>query len=137
MLSVVRRPSAGLTGLFDDGLDFDAVMEAAMEADPGAWQLPVPAAAVPAKKAMPVVSLPVQATAATAPACVVSASAMRCVDATHSSPCPWCVARTRAGVRRGKVSTPVSQEAVSHPSRRASWPLSAALAPQVHERAQR
>ena len=85
-----RVPSGNLLhSLFDD--EFDAVMAAAMEADPTAWKLEAAAPPVTSAKA-PAQAAPVQATAANVRACVVAPSAApRCVDATHASPCPWCV----------------------------------------------
>ena len=90
MAAVQRVPSGALLnlGMFDD--EFDAVMAAAMEADPTVWKLDAPAPVTVAKA--PAQAAPVQATAANAPACVVAPSAAaRCVDQTHCSPCPWCV----------------------------------------------
>jgi hypothetical protein len=78
-----RVPSGALLnlGMFDD--EFDAVMAAAMEADPTVWKLDAKA---------PAQAVPVQATAANTPACVVALSAAaRCVDQTHRAPCCWCV----------------------------------------------
>ena len=98
MAAVQRVPSGALLnlGMFDD--EFDAVMAAAMEADPTVWKLDAPAPVTVAKA--PAQAAPVQATAANAPACVVAPSAAaRCVDQTHCSPCPWCVRPLTATAR--------------------------------------
>ncbi len=95
-VSLARRPSdAGLLDVFGDDFDFDAAVVAAMEGEAGTWAMP----ASP-KSLLPTLPVHTGATAANAPACLVApvASSHRCVDPSHSTPCPWC-ARARTPAR--------------------------------------